>query len=465
MVLAVENIIDLLDRRYDFLMQSKNEDFMLDLASFVNFLLENNHIKDSTMKVFSEYAKEQEMYAEIRAKEKKQIVALAEKIKIKYPELDDSAKEYPGHSRDTSDYENSFAAFNDVVNNVKRVESFSLSPDMMDDDSDEERLLNILLNKIHKYEERDDKGKKIKEFDEKLLLEFQNLNAQREFNFREWLNSFRVSAGSALDQLCQTIADINPKPEKYENKDDRFRKLTSITMMKKAHFHGWIQDATYGVVSKYSNYSPAGLKPEQMEEVFSKLKEKAKRIYAAVREEIGVHLLNLQLLKNYKVRCMWYDFDEVRRLVFPSGKLVKNREKIMTLHLARYLFDNGMPVIYRLKAGQHEMDMVAPDAKHPLLVEVKVYKDSTAKNDLVNGLVQVHSYLNNVSGSRGIHEAFYVIYRVGGPLYELPEKIVTNNFVINTIVIDVGLGEESGRKQKKSIVISEKEIRNKIKIT
>jgi hypothetical protein len=140
------------------------------------------------------------------------------------------------------------------------------------------------------------------------------------------------------------------------------------------------------------------------------------------------------------------------------GNFVGDREKKLTLHLARFLFDNGVPVIYRMRAGQHEMDMVDPDATKPLLIEAKVYKDSSAREEIVEGIAQLHSYLNNLSASRDMDEAYYVVYRFGGPLYELPEEITTNRFLLSTILIDVGRSRESGSRQPKPVIILKDDI-------
>lgn len=458
-MLALQDIINLLDRKFTFLIASKRKDFMLDLANFIKFLFEHNQVKNFTMKIYNEFVEEQKRYNEIQEKEKEKIVKLANKIKKKYPELDDSDKPYPGPDRISTEYGFSFAAFNDIVRKIKRVEGFSLEPDMMTDSSTPCALLNIIYNKIDKYQERDEKGLPLRKMDEKIVLEYRHLSEQRRYNFRDWLNSCRVSAGNALVDLYQITSKINPQPKKYKDSQDRINQLTSIDILKSSWFESWIEDATYGVVSKYSNYKRAGLSDEKIDEIFDKLKYSAKRAYEAVREEIGSSLMQKQVLENYKTRSTWYNFEEIWSLVTDNyGKFTNKREHLLTLNLAKFLFDNGIPTIYRLKVGQHEMDMVDPNAQNPLLIEVKVYKDSSTKEDIISGLAQLHSYLNNLSATRNLTEGFYVVYRFGGPLYELPEKIVTNQFTINTILIDLGKSKESGRKQKKPIIISEKEI-------
>ncbi|MCL5036328.1 MAG: hypothetical protein M1269_04330 [Chloroflexi bacterium] len=452
-MLALQDIINLLDRKFDFLMASKQEDFMLDLANFIEFLLEHDQIKDFTMKIYYKFTEEQKKYEEIQEKEKNQIITLADKIRKKYPEIDDSDKQYPGHP--TLDYMRSFAAFDDIVNK-KRVKSFPVEPDMMDDDSDPHELLCIICAKIENYEEKDKNGEKIRTMDEDIILEYFHLNDERTYNFREWLNSCRVSAGNALVALYETVSKINPEPKKYKSLQDRDIQLNSFEEKKSIHFDSWIEGAAYGVDSDNLIFKSRG---PNSDNTFEKLRYRTKRIYDAVREEIGSQLLHKQILNNYKTRSIWYNFEELWNLVTDSkGKFTNKREQSLTLNLAKFLFDNGVPVIYRLKAGQHEMDMVDPSAKSPLLIEVKVYKDSSSKKEIIAGVAQLHSYLNNLSATRDINEGYYVVYRLGGPIYDLPEKIVTNQFTIYTILIDLGKSQESGSKQKKPIIISENEI-------
>ncbi len=459
MISYSQSVVDLLDRKFNFLVQSRREDFMLDLTVFLDFLLTHEPVKPFTMKIYSVFSKSQEVYNKLLAEEQKKIVALGTKIRTRYPELDDSKK--PKQSPPPTHplpFEDSFAGFDRIIKG-EEAKSFSLAPDQMTDDSIPRKLLRIIYTKFQEYEGRDAQGKPIRQIDESIRVEYFNLDEQREHNFKKWLNSRRVSAGQALVNLCRVASQINPEPEQYKSIDERFKRFTSLELWKSVCFENWIQDATYGVISRYSNHKPAGLDEKKLDSIFEKLKYEARRIYEAVRQEISTALLHRQILNRYKTRCMWYDFEEMWNLVSdPKGNFVSDREKKMTLHLARFLFDNGVSVIYRMRAGQHEMDMVDPDATKPLLIEAKVYKDSGTREEIIEGIAQLHSYLNNLSASKDINEAYYVVYRFGGPLYELPEEIPTNRFLLSTILIDVGKSRESGSRQPKPVIISKDEI-------
>ena len=76
----------------------------------------------------------------------------------------------------------------------------------------------------------------------------------------------------------------------------------------------------------------------------------------------------------------------------------------------------------------------------------------------MTGVAQLHSYLNGLEADNlQIQEAYYVIYRHGGPLYDLPREISTNRHTIYPITIDLGLSEESGRRQPRPIEIAREE--------
>lgn len=159
-----------------------------------------------------------------------------------------------------------------------------------------------------------------------------------------------------------------------------------------------------------------------------------------------------------------YNQEYLRKQVLPSkGKFVRNREDILTRDLALYLCDHGVTVLYKIKLGKHEVDLLELDAKHPMFIEAKAYIKETPKGDLVSGIGQLHAYLSSYEAHRNISEAFYVIFRLSGPIYEFPRSIRTNRFTIYPVLIDLGLSSESGRRQPKPVIISEEEVLSIIK--
>lgn len=337
---------------------------------------------------------------------------------------------------------------------------------MMDDNSDVRKLLDVLANKVALFNHRAEKGENGK-MDTAISYRVSDLERTHTYTHREWINYARVSPGNSLYDLEGIIAKINPEPEDLTE----WRELDTLVKANRAfgkamedRKYSWITDATYGVISQYSNYSPSSLTPDQLAKIFENLKQQLKRVYEAVRQEIGTTRLLLQILDRYRMRCHWYDQEFVRSLVLnASGEFISNREDVLTRHLALYVFDLGITVIYRARFGKHEIDLLELDAKEPMFIEVKAYKDSSAKPNLISGVNQLHGYLSSLDAHKNISEAYYVMYRLGGPIYELPRCISTSRFTIYPILVDLALSSESGRNQPKPIMISVEEIMFDIK--
>jgi hypothetical protein len=142
---------------------------------------------------------------------------------------------------------------------------------------------------------------------------------------------------------------------------------------------------------------------------------------------------------------------------------VRNREEVLTRDLALYLYDQGVTAIYRPQFGRHEFDLLQLDAKQPMFIEVKVYKDSGAKGNLIRGVAQLHGYLSSYEAHKNITEAYYVIFRIGGPIYDFPRKVETNRFTIYPTLIDLSSSDESGSNQPRPTIISLEELAESIR--
>jgi hypothetical protein len=434
---------------------------MLDLHEFIVFLNTDELVNDFTAKIKEHFRARGEGYVRRLAGEKQEAIEIKDLMIEKYPELDDSKAESPTGFEAMDAWENTFAYFNKVANESYR-RGHALERDMLDDNSDVRILIDFLSNKIALFERRDEEGKKTKEMDKEITSRLKDLDSIHKHTHREWLNYARVSAGNALAELEGIINRINPEPKDQSEWRglDKLEKLNrAVAQIFEERPYEWITDATYGVVSKWSNYRPGNIPLDQLERIFVGLKQQVKRVYEAVRQEIGTTRLLLQVLDRYRMRCHWYNHDHLRALVLnESGEFIRNREEVLTRDLAIYVFDLGITVIYRPQFGKHEIDLLELDAKQPMFIEVKAYKDANAKSELVSGVSQLHAYLSSLDAHKTISQAYYVMYRLGGPIYEFPRKISTSRFTIYPVLVDLGLSSESGRNQPKPILVSEQEV-------
>src|SRR5437763_11867403 len=104
-----ENIITTLDRKYEFVINSPVETFMLDLKGFIEFINEDELISDFTNKLIQQLNARGEQYRKKLEQEKAIAIEIKDAMLQAHPEIDDSIK-IRENIMDMS-WEYSFAAF------------------------------------------------------------------------------------------------------------------------------------------------------------------------------------------------------------------------------------------------------------------------------------------------------------------------------------------------------------------
>lgn len=442
------SLVELLDRKYRFVVNTPLDNFMLDLKMFIEFLTSHELIVPFTNKIVHGVNAEYERYKKQLEKETKTAIELRDEFIVTYPDLDDTNAQ-----RQTIadlDYDYTFSYFNRVLTESYRT-GIPLEPGIMDDDSDVYLLIKILGQKTARA--RETQGD---HFNQELDYKIEDLAALHDYTHKEWFNYKRISPGSALAGLIGVVNRINPEPKDMSV----WRGMTPEQKLEhamKKYFddsgYEWIKQATYDLIQDRF------LESTNFVDKAGTLKNQLKRVYEGIRQEIGTTRLQLELLDRYRIRCQWYNLDELRRRVIDAeGKFVRNREDILTRDLSLYLYDQGVTAIYRPRFGKHEFDLLELDAMEPMFVEAKAYKDSDARADIIAGISQLHAYLSAYEAHKQTTNAYYVVYRLGGPNYELPRQIQTSRFTIYSLLIDLGTSEQSGRRQPQPVIISVTEL-------
>lgn len=413
--------IELLDRKFSFLMDSPPRTFPFDLIAFVRFIREDEIIKDFVEKISLDFEKKRLDYCERYCKRFNKLEKLLKKLGL--------------------DNEDSKRWIGNQIGQAEVTQFTELKS-----------IRDRLQNKLSRNTANKMMLKKELTFSDEDLIEIDKLIKEDDFDFSLWETTWLTSAGRALEDLDIVISCIQPKWVTLEEE----LKIDSDHFTSHLIEEDRLQENRKYVINlliHQHDLSTTGL-----------VKNKVKRVYEALRQEIGSTRLRLQVMDRYKIRSQWYNQEYLRSLIEENGKYIRNREDALSRDLALYLFEQGITVWYRLKGGQHEFDLVEvhPENKNPLAIEIKVYKESKDKKAVIDGFSQLHSYLSTLEANLAVFEGYYVVYRLGGALYEFPRKISTNKFTIYPILIDLGLAKESGRKQKKPILISEKEILEEI---
>ena len=357
-----------------------------------------------------------------------QLSEVRDEIAEIYPHLDDVNIVRPDVAQDENSNEiffNSFSYFDEVVNNVKAGLYDSYPNDRTKQSiSSLERILRHKLNTLQHSQEA-----------EELVLKLNYLSDSKVYLFRKIENYHRTSPDGSLVALCNIAEKINPTPNKYASLVDLGETVIERLILAE---YGAIQDVIYG--------------SQEHREILDIYKIHLRRSYEGLRAEIGSRLTHYEILQRYKSRCTWYDRARLENMISEHETRI---EDALTYDLALYLFDNGISTLYRVRRGVHEYDLIGHRTNDPVFIEVKVYKSSkNARNDLIRGISQLHSYINNLEAEDiSIAEIYYIIFRLGGPIYDLPWDIPTNRRVFYPITIDLGPSQVSGRHQPKPIQI------------
>ncbi|WP_412028739.1 hypothetical protein [Deinococcus yunweiensis] len=194
----------------------------------------------------------------------------------------------------------------------------------------------------------------------------------------------------------------------------------------------------------------------------SLLKRYMRRVVNDLIIRLGRTLSMQELISRFRIRAMWYDKSRLRELAntVPEGNVNLRSEDNLTKELAMYLFDQGHPVLIKADIENVQLDLLGLGT--PILVESKITRRGTraVRNELIRGVAQLHAYMVNLEHSaQHVEEAFYVVFRLEGPIFELPSVFRTSRFVIYPVVIDVGTSETSGRNQALPSPIALEELR------
>lgn len=227
-------------------------------------------------------------------------------------------------------------------------------------------------------------------------------------------------------------------------------------------------------------YEPSSLYSESREDALQEirnLKPKLDRAWDGLRIRFASTLAAQTVVERYKTRVEEYDRQRMREIADreiarvdegkAEGKKPKSQlEDLLARDLNLYLYDEGYRVLYRPRYDDLEPDILSIGPR-PLLVEAKAYsKSGSARAEIREGFAQCLSYLSVLSSSAAsnLYEAHLTVFRLGGPLYGLPEVFVHSDFRIYPVLIDLAASEERGRQQARTSVgdITEEEIRDHI---
>jgi hypothetical protein len=157
----------------------------------------------------------------------------------------------------------------------------------------------------------------------------------------------------------------------------------------------------------------------------------------------------LAVVDRYRQRCQWYDSEALRALAESGPGKPEDR---LSQTLATYLFDHGLNPLTRPLMGRVSPDILHPHSTFSFYIEAKQYTKGCRKY-LLQGMQQVWDMLSNVLGTDyDIREAFYVVYRRGGPRYRFPPRVPDKDRgSVHIVVVDIAASNERGSNAPRTL--------------
>jgi hypothetical protein len=433
--------LELLDRRYHLVADAADDVALLHVMDFLRFIKFDSLIQPYAMALANTAVQQATQNQDLTLPIVEELKAQKDALIVFMPTLDD--QQSPRPDLPGVHYLLSFRRFNDILAGDDLVaRGQALEPaDPYEDQTPVKRLLDILSSKLELALKQYPANSLPQEL-ETLQLRFLKAREERFHFWRGFVNRHRVSAEAALGELLRLEQLINPLPPQGDTLRD------------------WLQSSVW---RDDGGLAGAALRKEIYEqqpnaERVRLAKWVVRRVYEGLRARLGSTLSHQQLVGRYKARAMWYDKQRLRDLVFAptTGAFIREREDTLVLEMAKWLFDNGLPMLVKTNFANLEPDLLSTGSP-AILIEGKAYK--AADKSIAKNIAQLHAYLNGLDASQfHVEEAYYVVFRLGGPLYDLPRSLVFNRHVLYPVVIDLGVAKDSGRKQSAPIVVTQADV-------
>jgi hypothetical protein len=253
---------------------------------------------------------------------------------------------------------------------------------------------------------------------------------------------YATSAAASLVSIELTLTDLNPPaviPDLH----------TQIARMSRER-----SDSTNALATLMFARNGFGAPDVVVSQLIRGMRTDMRRVYEDVRLRLGQERSLLAVFERYRQRCQWYEADRLRVLAEASSR----PEDALAETLVTYLFDNGLNPLVQPMIGRIRPDALDVSSRFTFYVEAKQYKQG-APRYLLQGMQQVWDMLGQLqSTGSDVREAFYVIYRRGGPRYEFPRRLQHGERIVHVLLIDIAPIEERGSSAPVTRTFSENDL-------
>ncbi|MEO7731615.1 MAG: hypothetical protein ABIY55_11625 [Kofleriaceae bacterium] len=243
---------------------------------------------------------------------------------------------------------------------------------------------------------------------------------------------YLTGPGASLARVERDLADLHP-PVADPNSHSELARMCRVK--------GKPLGRVYDVIFKNERVMRDSGEAREIDGAMETLRADMRRIVEEIRRRLGAERSLLSLVHRYQQKCQWYDAERLRALAASGTGTPEDR---LSETLATYLFDHGLNPLTRPLLGRILPDILNVATPFSFYVEAKQYRQG-APGYLLRGMQQVWDMLDHLRGSgHDVREAFYVIYRRGGPRYSFPPRVQHRDRVVHIVVVDISATNERG---------------------
>lgn len=257
---------------------------------------------------------------------------------------------------------------------------------------------------------------------------------------------YRTDAGAAFARVERDLYDLHPPVTDQEASasSPQIRRLPNPPM--------WtLRNMIFGRRHIRDDSEEMAAMQRRLDE----LRIDMERVHNEVRRRLGMERSLLAVVNRYQQRCQWYDAEKLRALAEKGAGRPEDR---LSETLVTYLFDHGLNPLTEPLLGKLRPDIHHSHSKFSFYVEVKQYIRG-CRGYLLQGIQEMWSMLDNIGSSPfDIQEAFYVVYRRGGPSYSFPPFVPHRNRKIYIVMVDIAPTSRRGSRAPRTIAFDIKDL-------
>jgi hypothetical protein len=193
-----------------------------------------------------------------------------------------------------------------------------------------------------------------------------------------------------------------------------------------------------------------------LEDRVAELRDCVERVGDELCVRLGRTRSRAALVQRFKHRCEWHDRGRVLA-VANDDRLGGGVGDRLTAELARYLFDAGLNPITRLLGKRPASERFDPATT--FYVEAAQYTDGVTRDELPSAVHRaLHAMRALRAGGLELDEGWLVILRRGGPRFNLPELLRTEDCRLHLTVIDLAPVTEPAHEPEPTITVPAAEL-------